>query len=412
MGASNRGLASPRHFVVTAIGSLGDFLPAMGLARELARLGHRVQMVAPTYFEPHADALVEFVGYGSAASYARDLADPRGIDRELAWLTEYCSAAALPYQIRAVDAAFAESGPACVVIGQPNAVGALWAAKRHGLATFSLLTAPNHMAMLETPRAISETALRAAFRGYGMEDPPPAVTDPSRTFIGDYVFEFDHIVEMFPPWFDALAFNRRANTLAGTFPGETTTRVISEVEAFARDGAAPWAFFPGSGLALLKARPDFFDLAAETCRRTGRRAILLDPRAGGTVKRADEAVIHCGMTNLNRLLPLCAGFFHHGGIGSTSQALAAGIPHVVAPVVYDQPTNAAWLQAHGVAAVQEPAALNTAGMEQLLETAETLARRPRVEIAERLRAEGGAQGLARRIAAQLAQSESHDLELA
>jgi len=41
------------------------------------------------------------------------------------------------------------------------------------------------------------------------------------------------------------------------------------------------------------------------------------------------------------LLPLCAAVVHHGGIGTTARALAAGTPQLVLPLAWDQPDNAA-----------------------------------------------------------------------
>ena len=45
--------------------------------------------------------------------------------------------------------------------------------------------------------------------------------------------------------------------------------------------------------------------------------------------------------SLRRLLPSCAAIVHHGGIGTTSQALAAGIPQTIGPLAFDQFDNAA-----------------------------------------------------------------------
>ena len=36
-----------------------------------------------------------------------------------------------------------------------------------------------------------------------------------------------------------------------------------------------------------------------------------------------------------------AGLVHHGGIGTSAQALAAGIPQLLMPQAHDQPDNAA-----------------------------------------------------------------------
>jgi rhamnosyltransferase subunit B len=40
---------------------------------------------------------------------------------------------------------------------------------------------------------------------------------------------------------------------------------------------------------------------------------------------------------------------HHGGIGTASQALAAGVPQLVMPLSHDQPDNARRLRGLGVA---------------------------------------------------------------
>jgi rhamnosyltransferase subunit B len=40
------------------------------------------------------------------------------------------------------------------------------------------------------------------------------------------------------------------------------------------------------------------------------------------------------------VLPRCAALIHHGGIGTTAQAIAAGLPQLVVPTSHDQPDNA------------------------------------------------------------------------
>ncbi len=48
-----------------------------------------------------------------------------------------------------------------------------------------------------------------------------------------------------------------------------------------------------------------------------------------------------------KLLPHCAAIVHHGGIGTTSQALLAGIPQVIRPLAYDQFDNASRVESIG-----------------------------------------------------------------
>lgn len=51
--------------------------------------------------------------------------------------------------------------------------------------------------------------------------------------------------------------------------------------------------------------------------------------------------MHVSYAPYGSLLPRLAAFVHHGGIGSTSQALRAGVPQLIRPVAYDQFDNSA-----------------------------------------------------------------------
>jgi rhamnosyltransferase subunit B len=48
------------------------------------------------------------------------------------------------------------------------------------------------------------------------------------------------------------------------------------------------------------------------------------------------------------LLPRCAALVHHGGVGSTAEALRAGIPQLIVPLAFDQFDNAARVESLGV----------------------------------------------------------------
>jgi UDP:flavonoid glycosyltransferase YjiC (YdhE family) len=65
-------------------------------------------------------------------------------------------------------------------------------------------------------------------------------------------------------------------------------------------------------------------------------------------------VIHIDFAPFSELLPHCAALVHHGGIGTCSQGLAAGVPQLVVPHAHDQPDNAARLVRLGVARKLEP----------------------------------------------------------
>lgn len=68
-----------------------------------------------------------------------------------------------------------------------------------------------------------------------------------------------------------------------------------------------------------------------------------------------------------RLFPRVAAVIHHGGIGTTAQALRAGVPSLIEPRADDQPWNAGRLLALGLGAAMHPHRLTPDGVAKVLE---------------------------------------------
>jgi UDP:flavonoid glycosyltransferase YjiC (YdhE family) len=92
----------------------------------------------------------------------------------------------------------------------------------------------------------------------------------------------------------------------------------------------------------------FFAAAADACRRLGRRGIFLTKFPEQLPAALPPGVAHFAYVPLDVLLPRAAAFVHHGGVGSMSQALAAGVPQLVMPLAHDQFDNLARVRALGV----------------------------------------------------------------
>jgi rhamnosyltransferase subunit B len=56
---------------------------------------------------------------------------------------------------------------------------------------------------------------------------------------------------------------------------------------------------------------------------------------------ASDTVLITGYAPYSLLFPRAAINVHHGGVGTTAQALRAGRPQLIAPYLVDQPDNAA-----------------------------------------------------------------------
>ena len=97
--------------------------------------------------------------------------------------------------------------------------------------------------------------------------------------------------------------------------------------------------------------PRAFRGRAAACERLGRRGLLLTKFANQVPTPLPAGVIHVAYAPFSELLPQCAALVHHGGIGTTAQALAAGVPQLIVPFAHDQHDNAARVSGSGAAHV-------------------------------------------------------------
>lgn len=136
------------------------------------------------------------------------------------------------------------------------------------------------------------------------------------------------------------------------------------LERFLDAGEPPIMF--SLGTATVHEPRNFYEAAAESCRRLKRRGVLLIGREGAAPKRLPEGVTCAGYAPFSWLMPRCAAGVHHGGIGTTGQALRAGRPMVVVPFSHDQFDNAARCERLGVSVTLRATRLSAGTLESSL----------------------------------------------
>jgi UDP:flavonoid glycosyltransferase YjiC (YdhE family) len=156
------------------------------------------------------------------------------------------------------------------------------------------------------------------------------------------------VIGLFPQWYAGRqrAWDIRTHlTDFVMFDGDVGRSFPSDLESFMNEGEAPIVFTPGSAIRHARA---FFQTAADACRILGRRGILVTRFPDQLPDKLPETVRHIDYVPFRALLPRAAAIVHHGGIGTTAHALAAGIPQLVVPRIYDQPDNAGHIRRLGV----------------------------------------------------------------
>lgn len=118
------------------------------------------------------------------------------------------------------------------------------------------------------------------------------------------------------------------------------------LEAFLASGEKPVVFTLGS--TAVRIAGDFYQTAAEAAGLVKKRAVLLAGDGVETLGTLPAGILAVPSAPYHLLFPRCAAVVHSGGIGTTAQALRAGVPQLIAPFAHDQYDNAARIERMGV----------------------------------------------------------------
>lgn len=158
----------------------------------------------------------------------------------------------------------------------------------------------------------------------------------------------DGVLCLFPEWFAPPQRDWPQPLMMSDFPlwnHQSGDPLPAEAARFLDGGEPPIVFTPGSANSHGR---EFFAAAAQACRELNRRGVFLTPYADQVPQPLPQGLAHFPYIPLDLLLPRSAAFVHHGGVGSTSQGLLAGVPQVAVAMAHDQFDNGVRLRKLGV----------------------------------------------------------------
>src|SRR4051812_2325778 len=326
------------------------------------RRGHRATLVTNGHFEPMARKLgLEFVAVGTSEDYVRLASNPELWTAKGGFKVVFGSVASLLPKF--YDAIVPHIDSETTLVGSSLALSAR-VAQEHlhvPMATvhlspsiFRSSIAPPKLPGLWMPDWLPLRVKRAMWAIGDKLAIDPVIAPPLNAFrakfglppvsriLNDWWNSPDCVIGMFPEWFAAKQADWPAQTVLTGFPlfdERGHEGLPPELESFLSEkpDAPPIAFTPGSAMFF---GHEFFSAAVDACRILGRRGILLTRHAEQVPKSLPPDVIHVPYAPFSELLPRVAALVHHGGIGTTSQALAAAVPQLIMTLSHDQFDNA------------------------------------------------------------------------
>lgn len=371
--------------VLATLGSFGDLYPMLAIGHALRARGHDPIIAAPPVYAPRVAALgLPF--HPLRPDFPPDVlmeifGDPVHGGRRLL-LDLVFPHVRESYE----DLLDATEGADALVVGELVHVARLVAARR-GLPWANAMLAPATMMSARDPsvlpwfpagyhlRHLGAWPQRLLFRLMRRQTtrwagPLLALQREVGAGTGDIMFtdKFspDLVLALFPRVFGAPQLDWPAASVQTGFPffaQEANPETAARIDAFLAAGSPPVVFTLGTTVVHLA--HDFYQIAADTARALGRRAILLMGQNPPPDAPADQ-VLALDYAPHSSLFPHAAAVVQHGGVGGCAEALRAGVPVLTVPFAFDQPDNAMRMRRMGVGAVLPHTKVDRASLEQSL----------------------------------------------
>lgn len=360
------------HFIVASVGTRGDLYPMLSIAKTLQARGHKVTFFCAETFRDvvHAAGLSYHMA-GTQKQYYDVLEDPEIWHPRKGILVLWRKSKHDLHLLRQFVASLPDKQDAIVIAHPMMAVGASLArAECPDLKVVSVYLAPSNLRTLQDPLMIGPYRIPRwwpnswrrwfwwlAERPFDAEIVPDINREraslglaPIEHFLAHIYSVADLSVTLFPTWF-AQHNDWPQPILHGDFQffePLAEQALAPKLVEFLAAGEPPIVFTPGTGHLHAK---EYFAHALAAVQQLGKRAIFLTQFAQQVPANLPPTVLWLEYAAFQTLLPQVALLVHHGGIGSTAEALRAGIAQLVLPFAYDQFDNGARITQLGVGAV-------------------------------------------------------------
>jgi rhamnosyltransferase subunit B len=369
--------------LLCTIGSAGDVYPFIGIGEELKKRGFRVVLITSQYFESQARAAgLEFFGLGSSEDYQSIIQDPdlwspdKGFkvfaDRVVFPIMEPAYEIIAPFDpsktILAAQGQFFAAHTAHEKLGFPFITIHLQPAAFRSVHEFPLL-----------PISLPPFAIRGLFSlidAFVLDKLfAPNINrfrqslglPPIKKIFGGWMHSPQLNLGLFPEWFAQLQPDWPPQTRLTSFvyydKQNGSEGLPEDLETFLSAGSAPIIFTAGTAM---KHAEKFFLDCVGACQLLGQRGILLTQHPEQLPDELPTGIQQFAYLPFSKILPRALALVHHGGIGTTAQAIAAGIPQVIRPMAHDQPDTAARVEKLGVGVSLSPQKFNAASLAEKL----------------------------------------------
>ena len=347
-----------QHIVIYALGTGGDIDPMVALGIELLRRGYSVSFLSNDYFQPRIVAAgCEFISVGTIEQYHQGNSVTAWEPRNHADNFEYYHAPAFEPAFNYVMS-LAGTNTLVLALGEEN--GARVAAEKCNIPFIKMILSPNLIFSAYSPPAPMKWAIPARiprfivrfllrrnrktrFNVFCRMQHNAAYLATRERLQCPLVFQTESAailqIGFFPEWFGMPAKDWPKNLKLVGFPLQNLASMNSrsELDAFIEQQGAPLIFTSGTGV---KDVAELFTEGRKICEQLQVPGVFVGGASGVELLQGSSLCLHLDYIDFEYALAKALAIIHHGGMGTTAQAIKAGVPQLIRPIKYDQPDNA------------------------------------------------------------------------
>ncbi len=388
------------HVALLPFGSAGDVFPFIWLGRQLQARGHAVTVITACLFEEAVTgAGLAFVPIGTPEEFELLTNDPRiwKAYEGTKLVFEFAAQSAAAF-LTAIEGLHGRGEKPDLLMAPMTAFGARMAREKLGIPLITvhlqpaallsahetpvLLPGMQHFRklllwlkrlILSLPNPADRFALprlKQLFQAHGIQSP--------RNLFKEWWHSPDGTLLLFPEWFAAPQPDWPAARLQWDFPLEdlaSENALEPDLLTFLQAGEKPVIVTAGS--ANVQAA-SFFETITQAILHLNQRAVLVTRKLEQLPANLPSSIMAVEYAPFSSLLPHASAFVHHGGIGTLSQGMAAGVPQLVMAMAHDQPDNGFRLQELSAGRMLSPRQFNKARVSSALKF---LLQEPSVKVA-------------------------------
>lgn len=348
------------RYILCPFGTHGDVIPFIRTGQIIQSNGHRVSVVTLDIYQDLVESSgLEFFSFCDSQLFDEGVRDPdlwHPVKGFPVLMRKIAMPAVRP-MFHMVHRLVAEE-PCELIIGSLS-MGARIAAEKNSLNVTTLCLQPAVLRSVELMPKYSgvpsimnqnrcfsrlvywviDTFVNALCRKdinqFRLEQGLEPVSDILKWWLADH-----RLIALFPRWYAPHASDWSSRLIQSEFPLDNRladpANLPQPLCRFLNAGPPPVLFTFGTGMFGWHR---FLETIHSACRNLDIRYIIAAPEDLPENASYDRGYF-LRYADFQDLMPQCRMVVHHGGIGTTAEALRAGIPQLIVPQSFDQPDNA------------------------------------------------------------------------